>query len=135
MRISDWSSDVCSSDLARSGAVTRDDLGERHMAEARAPARRVFAALQRGSIGDRGIGLQPCAQRRQLRPADTLRDLVEMQPARASDEPQIGRASWWERVCQYVYNSVVAVALKKTYKTMYDTYIHKVETNIHYQQH
>src|SRR3546814_1324015 len=80
MRISDWSSDVCSSDLARSGAVTRDDLGERHMAEARAPARRVFAALQRGGIGDRGIGLQPCAQRRQLRPADRLRDLVEIQP-------------------------------------------------------
>src|SRR3546814_14423830 len=33
-----------------------------------------------------------------------------------SDVPQIGRASCRESVCQYVYTSVVAVALNKTRK-------------------
>src|SRR3546814_18038332 len=36
----------------------------------------------------------------------------------AGDRLKIGRAAWRERVCQYVYISVVAVSLKKKYKTI-----------------
>src|SRR3546814_2946263 len=73
MRISDWSSDVCSSDLrieprvahADQRNVEADEPGLEHLQHLRAQASR----------------LQPCA---------------------VGLEPQIGRASCRERVCQYV---------------------------------
>src|SRR3546814_12993538 len=98
MRISDWSSDVCSSDL---------HLGRR--------------LVERGAVDDRiGGGFvlhQPIVdavlvrQRRGLVPAGGLRKGF----ARAESMPgtEIGRASCRERVCQYVYILVVAVSLKK----------------------
>src|SRR3546814_1512630 len=76
MRISDWSSDVCSSDLAgRAGFF--DDAGY--------PTGSGWDEVDFPNIGD--------------------------QHAYALEE--IGRASCRERVCQYVYISVVAVSLKK----------------------
>src|SRR3546814_1099509 len=77
MRISDWSSDVCSSDLFR-------DLGciEPMFAEARNQAERLAAP----TVGHRRLIFR--LQRKQLVGTD--------------GEQQIGRASCRERVCQYV---------------------------------
>src|SRR3546814_3270963 len=92
MRISDWSSDVCSSDLV---------AGDRVDHRPRPDPDRHFPALAgvghgdlRGDPGTRDAGL-----------------LRRVRPGR-----QIGRASCRERVCQYVWISVVAVSLnnKKT---------------------
>src|SRR3546814_11385753 len=87
MRISDWSSDVCSSDLRAC----------RQSEDARRPRRPDSGASR---------SRHP---RRPRRPAG--------QPADRRQHPypsqQIGRASCRERVCQYVSISVVAVSLKK----------------------
>src|SRR3546814_19278299 len=94
MRISDWSSDVCSSDLWLPSNAASSRCGG-HRAEP-----------------DRA---HPCRTRLQGR-ADRLRpdrNLRHRQPLRR----QIGRESCRERVCQYVYISVVAVSLKKKNKT------------------
>src|SRR3546814_16772707 len=101
MRISDWSSDVCSSDLALSGAngglaVTLEyDAG----ATVEGGADRMseqFAALLGAVLGA---------------PDSELDD-----PDIVGPREQIGRASCRERVCQYVSISVVAVSLNKQKK-------------------
>src|SRR3546814_7608385 len=79
MRISDWSSDVCSSDLHRHGP----DLVEKD----RPPFRRFeFSRL--------------VAYRPGKCPFDMTKEFALQQFAR--DGAEIGRASWRERVCQYV---------------------------------
>src|SRR3546814_15448408 len=80
MRISDWSSDVCSSDLLS------------HM-----PAE--INASEVASVVGMALFLSFAAT---LYPAWRA----------ASLDPEIGRASCRERVCQYVSISVVAVSLK-----------------------
>src|SRR3546814_20767178 len=87
LRISDWSSDVCSSDL-------------------RAPGRT-------GAGGNRLHGL--VAERPAVLPVRGRRSRPLPDQAGHPDPPcrQIGRASCRERVCQYVYISVIAVSLKK----------------------
>src|SRR3546814_16560465 len=97
MRISDWSSDVCSSDLSLL-ALSRQNL----------PQLRTEAAENRSARG---------AYR--LKAAEAPRKVVLI--ASGSEVPlalktEIGRASCRERVCQYVLISVVAVALKKKNK-------------------
>src|SRR3546814_7132510 len=79
MRISDWSSDVCSSDLT--GLIA----DERHLAHHP-------AILWRGR-GD------ACGAARLAQPRAAL-DRLGVRHLR--DEQQIGRASCRERVCQYV---------------------------------
>src|SRR3546814_15620321 len=100
MRISDWSSDVCSSDLRPHAGDRRqedraapDPLG--HPARRRAvPDRQRRGALAGGADqGDRRAG-----------------------GGRRGGAFEIGRASCRERVCQYVYISWVAVSLKKNKK-------------------
>src|SRR3546814_19663545 len=106
MRISDWSSDVCSSDLQQVVEQVGRLVHHALPATARSFDHRLHRFL-----------------------ADLLGDLVEaaMEQARgvravgigaaaALDhrvERNIGRASCRERVCQYVYISVVAGSLKK----------------------
>src|SRR3546814_17582198 len=96
MRISDWSSDVCSSDLAarperRNAALVRH-LGQRvglvH------ELRKLRRAKEFTYRGDRGLGVDQVVRhhRRQV---------------------EIGRAKGRERVCQYVKIPVVAVTLRK----------------------
>src|SRR3546814_12375130 len=105
MRISDWSSDVCSSDLAE-------------IVRAVAPAGGPDPPGQRQAGGDptplREIGLH----HRQA-PFDQCR--VEGGIAHQVLAGEIGRASCRERVGQYVEISVVAVSIKqkntKTTKT------------------
>src|SRR3546814_13984031 len=105
MRISDWSSDVCSSDLgtgidqpypranaglyariAERGAVVSEYLPGTGVHRGHFPARnRIIAGLSLGVL------------------------VVEA----AERSGEIGRAACRERVCQYVSISVVAVTLKK----------------------
>src|SRR3546814_13406998 len=102
MRISDWSSDVCSSDLARATLSP-------------APQGTALPVHRR----DREIH-EPQGRQRRNPPADPGRP---RQPARDYPWPQgradqgnrqqIGRASCRERVCKDVSISVVAVPLKK----------------------
>src|SRR3546814_11386788 len=101
MRISDWSSDVCSSDLLRllepsSGSMRFDgvDLAALPAAEMRRMRRRIQMVFQ-----------DPYSS---LHPRMRVRDILA---------EQIGRASCRERVCQYVYISGVAVLLQKTQST------------------
>src|SRR3546814_11267092 len=87
MRISDWSSDVCSSDLetlySMDGDIAPvDDLAA--LARTEDAWLLIDEAHATGVFGPRGRGLA-----------------------------EIGRASCRERVCQYVSISVVAVTLKK----------------------
>src|SRR3546814_18740714 len=108
MRISDWSSDVCSSDL---------------IARRQRPVGGIATASP--SIGNLrhphwfrlwNIITAPAAQHggclsiaRYSLPLLLIAGAYKAPP----DERQIGRASCRERVCQSVSNSVVAVSLKK----------------------
>src|SRR3546814_21112393 len=105
MRISDWSSDVCSSDL--------------HPEEARAvgaPAHAVVAGTEAAAEDD-GELRHPCAGHRRHQLGAVLGDaaglvaaadheagdvLQEHERTAALRAEQIGRASCRERVCQYV---------------------------------
>src|SRR3546814_7427720 len=90
MRISDWSSDVCSSDLG----LLADNDGHR------------AAVLGIGGFGRTEFGGAFLAI------ADHV-DAARVDAERRQVIFQIGRASCRERVCQYVSISVVAVSLKK----------------------
>src|SRR3546814_13478480 len=109
LRISDWSSDVCSSDLQAAGpeldlalgVVGRDVLDD--------------PATHRLHVGDEAFALGG----RPHHGGDPV-DVLTAERVVAGDRPglpqrlEVGRASGRERVCQYVEFSVVAVSLKKT---------------------
>src|SRR3546814_4422245 len=104
VRISDWSSDVCSSDLSRHHQPdpqfwrTRTD----RFADSR-PECGSELWLRAGTAA----AAAPCSRpRRHPYPAVAIEPWVRCRY-------QIGRASWRERVCQYVYISGDAVSLKK----------------------
>src|SRR3546814_15478944 len=109
MRISDWSSDVCSSDLAASL------LADRLLFERGAHP---VPAQSRGAIGpadsvlDAGSGRPYVPPRRRRAGQEFLGD-AQRSAARADE---IGRASCRERECHYVELSVVAGTFK-TQKT------------------
>src|SRR3546814_17321054 len=96
MRISDWSSDVCSSDLLEN--MLRFEDGGFTVSTADAQA---IADWQKNPVTGAEI---------QYRPARVLLQDFTGVPCVVD---QIGRASCRERVCQYVYISVVAVSFKK----------------------
>src|SRR3546814_5875268 len=99
VRISDWSSDVCSSDLDRLGRVLcGSNLGE-GLAIA-APA--VAGPISTRIIPDRGLvmsmaGTSGTTTASAFFPTGMLASI-----GRPTGFTQIGRASWRERVCQYV---------------------------------
>src|SRR3546814_3579576 len=95
MRISDWSSDVCSSDLAEPVAVQIAGSDPAMMAEAA-----VFNIQKGARIIDINMG---CPVKKVCNVASgsaLLRD--ESLVVRILESVEIGRASWRERVCQYV---------------------------------
>src|SRR3546814_19942536 len=97
MRISDWSSDVCSSDLGR-------PAGDRWRTGSSCGSYRlslgvVGIGLRRLGGGLLGAATEGCGEQAPVLAAGTV--------------AQIGRASCRERVCPYVYISVFAVYLKK----------------------
>src|SRR3546814_15130968 len=107
MRISDWSSDVCSSDLQRRNAVQRveQEMGVELIAQHRKLRRRrlrlepeqaVGLFLELEEIVDREIERRPGGERGRI-------DIDERkQQAGEARFAEIGRASCRERVCQYV---------------------------------
>src|SRR3546814_5963151 len=95
MRISDWSSDVCSSDLPAETCVLARAL-ERHAATRGTDTYAAFEDGARWSFADTLAHVRTSAA--------GLQALGVRQ--------EIGRASCRERVCQYVSISVVAAALK-----------------------
>src|SRR3546814_5458219 len=94
MRISDWSSDVCSSDLVRPRALRPG--GDRRGAPVGVPEvpgdLRLLRLPTRGPHGDAAGGDRP-EHLRAVRPRDRRTDRRLR---------QIGRATCRERVCQYV---------------------------------
>src|SRR3546814_10966266 len=95
MRISDWSSDVCSSDLLARAAQRRED------AEAAGVGEEIEHARIPRHRGDGGPMVALVEEPAGLLPLPRL-----------GQKAEIGRASCRERVCQYVSISVVAVSLK-----------------------
>src|SRR3546814_12005966 len=102
MRISDWSSDVCSSDLTGPTPERYKDLEGGHTFHGRI-TRCDPPRLLSYSWGGEPEGGSEVTFELTPRGGDVL--LV-----------QIGRASCRDRVCQYVKISVVAVSLKKKIK-------------------
>src|SRR3546814_17823435 len=125
MRISDWSSDVCSSDLDVVDDVLAVELRERQLDRIRTRGEHHVGGLELdlGAVVllylDHVAGLQ-------LAEAMERRDLVGLEQHRdAAGEllhdgvlAEIGSASCRERGCQDVSISVVAVSLKKKKKQM-----------------
>src|SRR3546814_14413014 len=119
MRISDWSSDVCSSDLQRTG--------ERHPADAPIP-RPIPHGTHRPDADSQPARLAHAfADAARLESGRTpslyrhyaLHDIGDGRPRRRHRERKIGRASYRRRVCQYVTISVVAVSINKKKKDNY----------------
>src|SRR3546814_18152423 len=99
MRISDWSSDVCSSDLRllRHLAELRARRGQPQAMRAAVEQRRADPAFERAhAAAEGGLGHVPPLRGSQEVHALDQR-LEVLQPAE-----QIGRASCRERVCPYV---------------------------------
>src|SRR3546814_19344903 len=109
MRISDWSSDVCSSDLC-------DSAQKVHVGARRVPVDRHHRHLsqdQRICRADGGTGADKSLAGAMGALCLLLRLLLLDVP---DAREEIGRASCRERVCQDVLISVVAVYLKKKIK-------------------
>src|SRR3546814_19206519 len=117
MRISDWSSDVCSSDLARLGdkdAVLLAELGSAHLGRgAVASATRLTAAAHAlvplaPAIADAyGWALFKAGDRA------AARQLLAQAVATAPDHTENGRAACRRRGDQYMESMVVPGTLKK----------------------
>src|SRR3546814_4651055 len=97
MRISDWSSDVCSSDLivAIEAVAEIDRLDIEH--DERSPDRHAMAGLEL-----RRIGALIAALPAKCREAFVLRKVQGLSQREIAGRMQIGRASCRGRVCQYV---------------------------------
>src|SRR3546814_17654487 len=119
MRISDWSSDVCSSDLFAGGIAGFIQFGAQ-LAQVRGELRRLEAMFA-GEVVNRAEPMfQLCqALRIQIEPFDdTKRAVGRLADLGAGgfgdvERLEIGRASRRERGVQYVESSVVADSLKK----------------------
>src|SRR3546814_20748275 len=108
MRISDWSSDVCSSDLLRDRPVTIETVSA--VSLDKLPAAEAATWLDRELVTDSPTPLRDAGFGREVSAAQAVRrqwlvaeQLAEEQGGRVVYRPgQIGRASCRERVCQHV---------------------------------
>src|SRR3546814_14340320 len=107
MRISDWSSDVCSSDLRARGRGTRL-LRLRQGRILHERRQEIIGPADHIGVADDGIELFPSrlalGERHVHRGPARARDLSAL--VRVTEQ-QIGRETGRERACQYVYSSVV----------------------------
>src|SRR3546814_11259354 len=115
MLISDWSSDVCSSDLSACGHWLAAELERAGFAVDQLP---ISVPWFEGedceiALGDARAPLHPQPIVIPTPGGGVTGPLVRVNAHGKAAAPQIGRASCRERVCQYVEISVVAVALKK----------------------
>src|SRR3546814_19090479 len=99
MRISDWSSDVCSSDLSKVDHLI------------------IGGGMANTFLAARGVDVGKSLCEHDL--VDTANAIFEAADAAGCTiHLQIGRASCRERVCPYVLISVVAVSLKNKLLTI-----------------
>src|SRR3546814_11280531 len=104
MRISDWSSDVCSSDLPEQRA--------RHRRRSlRIVGRHLVLGLEQLDVVVGGLEEVDTLVAPRRLPPGRARDVLAPGPRRA-DELQLGRAPCRDRVCQSVSLSVAPVPLK-----------------------
>src|SRR3546814_18287917 len=113
MRISDWSSDVCSSDL-RSVSVVSDSSAS--------PKARTKSAALLARLAARKIARLSSRKTSSHDPTSSAWRTVGTMPSAAQMKSagisaQIGRASCRVRVCQDVENTVAAVSIKKKTNT------------------
>src|SRR3546814_11696157 len=106
MRISDWSSDVCSSDLGR--AVARDGL-------AQAGRQGIDGAALDAGRRDHRLAADAFTGKRQRHRLQRLAGMTVAEH-RSSEERRVGQAC-----VSYVSTSVVAVSLKKTRNKQYQS--------------
>src|SRR3546814_8359195 len=97
MRISDWSSDVCSSDLFALSIVDQRHRGLRHSRQQRYFSWVIHAQLE----NSRQVTVVQ-TQDRQRHANIVIQISLGRQAALFAQGPEIGRASCRERVCQYV---------------------------------
>src|SRR3546814_12611419 len=115
MRISDWSSDVCSSDLPAPG---REDAFRKWYNDEYLPGAVARPGVKSGGL----LVFRTYGQMIPTTPSHKYVGIYRINDAaaagawRESRNLQIGRASCRERVCQYVSISVVAGSLKKKQK-------------------
>src|SRR3546814_19517951 len=122
MRISDWSSDVCSSDLHLIGVAIGGHLRpglavELHPRVEPLHRLRIDAsgqALQRRQPARRAAREVAAIQVHRLVLGEVVAAVVEHAQPVVRD--QNGRASWWERGCQYGSSSVGAGSITKKTK-------------------
>src|SRR3546814_17175796 len=117
MRISDWSSDVCSSDLAHHGGSTGEiqhlRVGRGRARQAHDPTRRRPHAARDDRTRTDG-GEHGRAPPRRGPPGDRVRSVQRGQRGGvARSARKIGRASWRDRVWQYGWIRGDAVSEKK----------------------
>src|SRR3546814_15817980 len=108
MRISDWSSDVCSSDLHEPFGQLLGQLGDGELLQ----------VAQNREDGPQDLS-HP--RRRQSRRVQLHRSVLQRETAPLDDrlqQSEIGRAARRERVVKYVEIQVVGVSLKKKNKEM-----------------
>src|SRR3546814_20673779 len=114
MRISDWSADVCSSDLRVLGIgalAAPAELDDDHLA--------ILRYMRRQRLEIAGVAREPghAQDRRRILAAFGPGIEARVQPDAVVRppilvRPEIGSESWRERGCQYVEVSVVAETLK-----------------------
>src|SRR3546814_5880207 len=103
VRISDWSSDVCSSDLQEPAVDER--AAASGLSESRVHVRGSLEPFDRASVLGSAAVFVATSERSDW-PWRVIEALTVGTPI-----AEIGRASCRERVCQYVWISVVAVSL------------------------
>src|SRR3546814_20147587 len=99
MRISDWSSDVCSSDLG-------------NVRELENRIKRAVIMAEASHLNPSDLDLAEAADEDFLN-LRAARERADRSAIRMALSRRIGKASCREQVCQDVYNSMVAVALNK----------------------
>src|SRR3546814_20010439 len=130
MRISDWSSDVCSSDLLELFGIAIDGVGQGNRDAGKRwtvgipnacigvdDAHRAFPRDEDSAVVDPGLHAVEIDHRGLIHAGKSHlgnRRIRRRFAIADTDEVEIGRASCRERVCKYVKISVVGVAFKKT---------------------
>src|SRR3546814_13670463 len=104
MRISDWSSDVCSSDLAYVLADAPDHNPQVLLLASGSEVSLCVAAYEQ--LLEQGVHARVVSM--------PSWELFEAQSQEYRDQVQIGRGSCRGSVCKYVSNSGVAVSVKTT---------------------
>src|SRR3546814_11329864 len=117
MRISDWSSDVCSSDLLVRPAVAQQRLGEVLLQHRRDDGMGLVVADEGDALGGDAVGAvlgeAPVSQAHWLVHLTSSSGSSSPTPYCWLQRPEFGRASFCESVCLYVSVLVCSVTFKK----------------------